>query len=118
MVECIMAGCSRKGIPNYLCSDCGARAVFCCEGCETELLNDLRGLGMVAVACVQCGAPVDPTEEEMKTKILSRGPLGDLLKRAEAFRERLIEERKYEESVIVRDLAAIARTAYPGHEKK
>ena len=111
-MECIMAACKRTGAPNYICEICGERKIFCCEGCEIELLNDLRSLGTVTMVCINHKAT-----EKLSDRVKSID-IPDLLKRSEQFREKLISEQRFDDSVILRDLSAIVRHSGSKRDKR
>lgn len=108
MTPCLMAGCFVKGTANYLCALCGERKIFCCEGCELQLLNDLRAIGKVEVVCTSHHPTAQIDERVKGIKV------PELLKKCEAFREKLVTDQKFEESVILRDLGILVRCHLPG----
>jgi hypothetical protein len=105
MLECVMASCHKKGTASSRCGNCGERNIFCCEGCEVELLNDLRAIGRVYIFCETCAKNKKPDKRVAEVKV------GALVKKAEEYRQRLIDCQQFEESVILRDLLVLVRAA-------
>lgn len=109
MNECIMAACKRTGQANYTCSMCDQRNVFCCEGCEIQLLNDLRSIGRVAVVCSKCAVenPVTP-----RTQTYTAAELVMILKEAEEIREKMIELHMFNDAAVLRNMRTAIKEAY------
>lgn len=108
--ECLMAACSRSGKANYACALCGERAIFCCEGCEVQILNDLRGVGHIATICNSCATAA--SKEKSTRKPFTMTQISVLLKRLETFRDKIISEQRFADAELLRDLRIAVRDGY------
>lgn len=108
MQECLMGACKTKGVSNYHCAECSGLKIFMCEGCEVELLNDVKALGKVSVACIECSKTQFKFSERAK-----HIRIAPLMKNSEKLRQSLVDSQRFEESVCLRDLMILVKDSYP-----
>lgn len=104
-----MAACKRTGQTNYTCSMCDQKDIFCCEGCEVQLLNDLRSVGRIALFCSKC-AVENPATPRKQT--YTAAELVMILKEAEEIREKMNKESRFSDAAVLYNMRTAIKEAY------